>query len=268
MADLTPTEIALVVFQEIIGILAIDLQATPKFTPISHQIVNQAKELVNWNNRATIAPLRSIFDAVNLDPQKSNKNVHYARPESISDTNPSIPYPVLNSPDLTAYRAEVKSAIERITSDDWQNLSFLSLFLEKYGSCFSFGDADIALNDFARSTAGVAAALAQARLAGLDLESTQLRLIAGDLSGIQKFIYTISSDGALKSLRARSFFLELVTIEIVHRLIESLQLTQANIIYAGGGNIYILLLQYASFSGTGIKTRLGMGVTITEDRLN
>jgi CRISPR-associated protein Csm1 len=240
MADLTPTEIALIVFQEIIGILEIDLQATPKFTPISHQIVNQAKELVNWNNRATIAPLRSIFDAVNLDPQKSNKNVHYARPESISDTNPSIPYPVLNSPDLTAYRAEVKSAIERITSDDWQNLSFLSLFLEKYGSCFSFGDADIALNDFARSTAGVAAALAQARLAGLDLESTQLRLIAGDLSGIQKFIYTISSDGALKSLRARSFFLELVTIEIVHRLIESLQLTQANIIYAGGGNIYIL----------------------------
>jgi CRISPR-associated protein Csm1 len=240
MADLTPTEIALVVFQEIIGILAIDLQVTPKFTPTNHQIVDRVKKLINWNHQATIAPLRSIFDAVNLDPQKSNENVHYARPESIADTNPQIPYPVPAIPDLTAYRTEVKDAIERITSDDWQNLSFLSLFLEKYGSCLSFGDADIALNDFARSTAGVAAALAQAQLAGLDLESTQLRLIAGDLSGIQKFIYTISSDGALKSLRARSFFLELVTIEIVHRLIELLKLTQANIIYAGGGNIYIL----------------------------
>ncbi len=241
MADLTPTKIALIVFQEIIGILAIDLQATPKFTPTNNQIVDRVKKLINWDDLATIAPLRSIFDAVNLDPQKSNKNVHYAQPESIADTNPPIPYPVLDSPDLAAYRAEVKNAIESITPDDWQNLSFLSLFLEKYGSCLSFGDADnIALNDFARSTAGVAAALAQAQLAGLDLESTQLRLIAGDLSGIQKFIYTINSDGALKSLRARSFFLELVTIEITHRLIKSLKLTQANIIYAGGGNIYIL----------------------------
>lgn len=256
MADSIPTEIALIVFQEIIGILAIDLQVTPQFTPISNPIlvggasplVNRAKELVNWNHEAKIAPLRSIFDTVKLDPQESNENTHYARLESISDTNPPIPYPVLDSPDLTAYRTEVKGAIESITSDDWQNLSFLSLFLEKYGSCLSFGDADIALNDLARTTAGVAAALAQIQMAGLDVETTKFLLIAGDLSGIQKFIYTISSDGALKSLRARSFFLELVTIEIVHRLIESLQLTQANIIYAGGGNIYILAAATANGS--------------------
>jgi CRISPR-associated protein Csm1 len=240
MADLAPTEVALMVCQEIVGILAIDLQITPKFTPTSNPIVNRAKELVNWNHEATIAPLRSIFDAVNLNPRKSSQQKHYAQPQSIADSNPPIPYPVPAIPDLAAYRAELKDAIESITLDDWQNLSFLSLFLDKYGSCLSFGDADIALNDFARSTAGVAAALAQAQVAGLDLESAQLRLIAGDLSGIQKFIYTINSDGALKSLRARSFFLELVTIEITHRLIESLQLTQANIIYAGGGNIYIL----------------------------
>jgi CRISPR-associated protein Csm1 len=238
--QMNANKIALVFYQEILSTLEIDLQVTPKFTPISNPIVNRAKELVNWNHEQTIAPLRSIFDAVNLNPHKSSQQTHYTPPQSIADTNPPIPYPVPAIPDLTAYRAEVKDAIESITSDDWQNLSFLSLFLEKYGSCLSFGDADIALNDFARSTAGVAAALAQAQIAGLDLESTQLRLIAGDLSGIQKFIYTINSDGALKSLRARSFFLELVMIEITHRLIESLQLTQANIIYAGGGNIYIL----------------------------
>nr|WP_236117250.1 hypothetical protein [Hassalia byssoidea] len=71
-------------------------------------------------------------------------------------------------------------------------------------------------------------------------DATKLSIVAGDLSGIQKFIYTISSDGALKSLRARSFYLELVTEEVVQRLLSKLKLPRTNVIYAGGGNIYIL----------------------------
>jgi CRISPR-associated protein Csm1 len=240
MADLVATEIALMVYQEILSILASDLPANWEFIPTTNNTIELAKKLVGWQENFTTSPLRSIFDAVRLDPQRSSQQTHYTPLRSITNTNPPIPYPVTEIPDLIAYQAEVKEAIESITSDDWQNLSFLSLFLDKYGSCLSLGNSDTALNDFARSTAGVAAALAQAQTAGLDLETTQLRLIAGDLSGIQKFIYTISSDGALKSLRARSFFLELVTIEIAYRTIESLQLTQSNIIYAGGGNIYIL----------------------------
>jgi hypothetical protein len=35
-------------------------------------------------------------------------------------------------------------------------------------------------------------------------------LVSGDLSGIQATVYSISSKGALKSLRARSFMLELL----------------------------------------------------------
>jgi CRISPR-associated protein Csm1 len=60
------------------------------------------------------------------------------------------------------------------------------------------------------------------------------------LSGIQNFIYTISSDGALKSLRARSFYLELVAEEIVQQILEKLNLLRTNVIYAGGGNLFIL----------------------------
>jgi CRISPR-associated protein Csm1 len=240
MADLAATEIALMVYQEILSILEIDLQANRQFTPSTHNTIDRAKVLVQWHENSPIAPLRSIFDAVKLDPQRSSQQTHYIPLQSISDTNPPIPYPVPAIPDLTAYRTEVKDSIERITSDDWQNLSFLSLFLDKYGSCLSFGDADIALNDFTRTTAGVAAALAQIQMAGLDVETTKFLLIAGDLSGIQSFIYNISSDGALKSLRARSFFLELIVEEIVHRLLEELQLPRSNVVYAGGGNIYIL----------------------------
>ncbi len=65
-------------------------------------------------------------------------------------------------------------------------------------------------------------------------------LIGGDISGVQKFIYTITSKGALKSLKGRSFFLELLSEHIVSELIDALNLTRCNIIFSGGGYFYIL----------------------------
>lgn len=41
-------------------------------------------------------------------------------------------------------------------------------------------------------------------------------------------------------MRARSFYLELVIEEIVQQLLETLELPRTNVIYAGGGNLYIL----------------------------
>jgi CRISPR-associated protein Csm1 len=69
----------------------------------------------------------------------------------------------------------------------------------------------------------------------------KLALVAGDLMGVQKFIYTISSEGALKSLRARSFYLELVTEEIVQQLLDALGLPRTNVIYAGASKFYLLV---------------------------
>lgn len=65
-------------------------------------------------------------------------------------------------------------------------------------------------------------------------------LIGGDISGVQKFIYTITSKGALKSLKGRSFFLELLTEHIVSELLKELELSRCNLIFAGGGHFYIL----------------------------
>lgn len=62
-----------------------------------------------------------------------------------------------------------------------------------------------------------------------------------DISGIQRFIYTISSKYALKMLRARSFYLEILTEHIIDRLLERCRLSRANLIYSGGGHCYILL---------------------------
>ena len=62
-----------------------------------------------------------------------------------------------------------------------------------------------------------------------------------DLSGIQTFIYTISSKGALKSLRVRSFYLSIMMEHIADTILDACQLCRVNLIYSGGGRAQLLL---------------------------
>lgn len=70
-----------------------------------------------------------------------------------------------------------------------------------------------------------------------------IRLWCVDLSGIQKFIYDISSKSAAKSLKGRSFYLQLLLDAIAHRLIDDSEIkaTISNIIYSSGGKFFLLL---------------------------
>jgi CRISPR-associated protein Csm1 len=72
-------------------------------------------------------------------------------------------------------------------------------------------------------------------------EQEMYLLVSGDISGIQNFIYTIPSKGALKSLRGRSFYLEILTEHVVDELLERIGLSRANLLYTGGGHFYLLL---------------------------
>lgn len=66
-------------------------------------------------------------------------------------------------------------------------------------------------------------------------------LVSGDMSGIQNFIYTIPSKGALKSLRGRSFYLELLLENIVDEILSALHISRSCLLYTGGGHFYMLL---------------------------
>ena len=73
------------------------------------------------------------------------------------------------------------------------------------------------------------------------MDKDMFLLYSLDVSGIQNFIYNISSKGALKALRARSFYLEIMMEHIVDSFLEELNLTRANLLYAGGGHCYMIL---------------------------
>lgn len=231
-------EIALQVMQEAVSVLATWAEAKlPNGCEVSkeNEAVKRAKEILSWEGN-NLGELELIFDyiKIKLGKNKLEESIHYVPVRAIEDSEPTIPYPVKEKPDLSQYKNSVKEALESITEADWKQLSLLTLIVEKYGSCLSFCQPDVALIDMAKSVAGVACAIAH------NPEADNICLVAGDLSGIQKFIYTISSDGALKSLRARSFYLELVAEEIVQQLLERLKLPRTSVIYSGGGNLYLL----------------------------
>jgi CRISPR-associated protein Csm1 len=236
-------QVALQVLQQAISALAKWAGFTHPNLNSEYSAVTQAKEILNWTPHIKVGILGLIFDSVNLsdEPWKQKTQQNYHPLQAINnDTKqyPDIPYPLKSQPtseEQDKFKAEIKQALGNILNDqeNWTNLSLLMLILEKFGSCLSFGETDVALVDMARTTAALAVAL-------WDNPTQEISLIAGDLSGIQNFIYNISSEGALKSLRARSFYLELVTEEVVQQLLDKLNLPRTNIIYAGGGNLYIL----------------------------
>ncbi|PPT10172.1 CRISPR-associated protein Csm1 family [Geitlerinema sp. FC II] len=204
----------------------------------NNNAIDEAKSLLRWENDAKIGCLEVLFDRISLKKDSSNnRENHYWHPRAIADEKPKVPYPQNEKPadpDFEQLKEEIRGAFKNLKPENLDNLPLLGLLIEKFGSFVSFAQPDVALVDMARSTAAVASALAE------DPTAKTLRLVTGDLSGIQNFIYTISSDGALKSLRARSFYLELITEEVVQRLLEALELPRTSVIYAGGGNLYLL----------------------------
>ncbi|NMC26670.1 MAG: type III-A CRISPR-associated protein Cas10/Csm1 [Syntrophomonadaceae bacterium] len=87
-------------------------------------------------------------------------------------------------------------------------------------------------------------------------------LFSCDISGVQPFIYTISSKGALKGLRARSFYLEMMLENLVDEILEDCSLYRANLIYTGGAHAYVLLPNTDE-----AKRRAGQAVRNTNSRL-
>lgn len=118
---------------------------------------------------------------------------------------------------------------------------------------------DVSLYDHLRTAAAVAAALTASFLdsfghpAGMDdathnnpvawiKDRSQQRyaLICGDISGIQRYLHAVASRGAAKSLRGRSFMVQLLTDACARYLLRQLDMPPCNILFAGGGHFWIL----------------------------
>lgn len=107
---------------------------------------------------------------------------------------------------------------------------------------------DVSLYDHLRTTAAIAGCVHREILPD-DLnsylrqsaEQPLCALLKGDISGIQKFLYQIQSEGASRELRGRSFYLQLLTEAIALWILRQFDLPITNLLLASGGHFYLLL---------------------------
>lgn len=160
------------------------------------------------------------------------------------------------------YQAAAEALRRRLAGlpreDAW--VDSLLCLLESYTSMFPSSTCagespDISLYDHLKTTAAIGACISEYLLSSgernykkrLFLEETAFRkenaflLYSADISGIQKFLYTVASDKVLRSLRSRSFFLELLMEHYADELLLACGVSRTNLLYSGGGHCYILL---------------------------
>lgn len=66
-------------------------------------------------------------------------------------------------------------------------------------------------------------------------------LYSAEFSGVQKFICTVSHQNPLRSMKGRTFFLELAMEHYVNELLTLCGLSRSNLLYSGGGHCCLLL---------------------------
>lgn len=203
-------------------------------------------------------PLSSIYNILNHNDEKKNYN-----PGKLSAEG-DINYPgetngLYNESHYEALRAELLQKLSEIElSESYVNslLELLEAYLTYVPSSTSHKErADISLYDHMKLTAALASAIylfltskenENYRKTLFDdgkrfYEEKSFLLYSLDFSGIQDFIYTTASRGALKSLRGRSFYLEIMMEHLVDELLDKAEITRVNVLYTGGGHSYLLL---------------------------
>lgn len=208
-------------------------------------------------------PLKSIFNLINNCNDRNRYPLGNVLEEaSIYSVNRAIYYPKESYKKMECEIAKRLSMLQSMQSNLADAKRYINTLLELFeyiastipSSTSSYEVCDISLYDHLKTTAAYGACIYQYILEHENITLKSLfkkseafyneaafLLYSFDLSGIQSFIYTITSKGALKGLRARSFYLELLCEHIADLLLTKLHLSRVNLIYLGGGHAYILL---------------------------
>lgn len=185
-------------------------------------------------------PLESIFNIFRYDAEHSNKKFYRADKDK-----ELLDMPIKNTTkDYDNLVLEIKKDLEKSLENE--DLNALMTILEGNLStvpCKLNGEDiyDISLYDNVKLTAALAGCKYFYLKEDGHEDDKEYMLVSADISGIQNFIYTISSKGALKSLRGRSFYLEIISENIIDQILNKIGLCRANLLYSGGGHFYMLL---------------------------
>jgi CRISPR-associated protein Csm1 len=193
--------------------------------------------------------LVSVFSKIKIN--EGNKQDEYYLPLKMLDATE------LNEPGMEKRKYETdiwdKFVDEATLLSEWNKIDDLTSLLHLIKKYTTFAPSaagpDVSLYEHLRMTTALATSLylfsKEHEVNFNDAEQCYM-LIYGDISGIQRFIYRISSPqeaqkGMSKRLRGRSLYLNLINDAIATRIVHDLDLTEANIIYSGGGHFLVIV---------------------------
>ncbi len=200
--------------------------------------------------------LQSVFQKVTLGNHIPTENYRYHLSPLSLNKEDIFPLQITEN---TMLSDEYNTLFERFKNDLRNNLQVCNLsqlinsiyyLLWEYTWCVPGAvyksEPDISLFDHLKTTAAIAGCLFVKKSSQKqDQTDKEFLLFGGDISGIQKFIYKITSaqgvKGVSKRLRGRSFYLSLMQEVIALHFLDRLSLSYPHLLFCGGGRFEMLL---------------------------
>ncbi|MDI9358637.1 MAG: type III-A CRISPR-associated protein Cas10/Csm1 [Phycisphaerales bacterium] len=189
--------------------------------------------------------LHSVFNTLQGHNATNNATKRYLG-QSLTILNTITP---VDNPQACDFSSQFSKDYQQLQNKSAESVLALMQYYYTYTACGYQGLEDISLYQLAKTTAGLAVALA-------DAQDDKLLFIGGDLSGIQDYIYSITSKSASKNLKGRSFYLHILVSTVIETILEKLSIPRASVIYQSGGGFYIIAPQRCKDKLKEVKTDL------------
>ena len=216
---------------------------------------HSSKERIDSDEKADVlaTPLTSIFSRISLSDEENedyyvplveldfNKGLHPQNEKTMSGWN--------LVPEYQHLWAKFENEFKILETRNFESvLALVKKYTSTVPSATYYSESDISLYDHLKTTVAIANCRylfsKEDNLKQTDNQDVY-KIINGDISGIQNFIYRVQTpedaqSGMSKRLRGRSLYLTLLTEAIASKIINDLNLDSSNILFCGGGRFTII----------------------------
>lgn len=214
----------------------------------------------NSDQKKRFQLISSIFNSVNIgDECSSDKRYKFGNFDTFFNEGIENLFPkddlINEKADYTEYWNEFTAEFEKLFAEKKVNLDSLYSLIQKYCWCVPSDTTtekpDISLSDHLKTTCAISACAfkyhEETDWSENNVKNTNIEkycLVAGDISGIQNYIYSVASldtKGLSKRLRGRSFKIAALSEIISLDILRALDLPNMCKLMSAGGMFYLLI---------------------------
>ena len=216
---------------------------------------HSSKERIESDEKADVlvTPLTSIFSRISLGDEKHDDYyvplVELDFSKGLHPQDEKIRNGWNLVPDYQHLWSKFENEFKLLENKNFESvLALLKKYTSTVPSATYYSESDISLYDHLKTTVAIANCRylfsKEDKLMQTDTQDVY-RIINGDISGIQNFIYRVQTpedaqSGMSKRLRGRSLYLTLLSEAIALKIILDLDLDSSNILFCGGGRFTII----------------------------